>query len=253
MLRFGLRVVHANIPPIGEAGATTYYIEISRRASGDAACVPPAFSLYAVPGALDLLIASEPLEAARQVAAGFATPDRTRVIVSSERTLTTFEKMQPADGRADTASVFALLRDYSRGLDVIAMSTIAQRERTALSAVMFGALAGSAELPFPREAFEHTIRDFGRGVETSLAGFSRAHSALAEHAFAKSAESNPPDCAIVAAEDVRSMLALGHSRLVDYQDGPYASLYETRVAKILAAEQASDPAAVHGQVATRVS
>jgi indolepyruvate ferredoxin oxidoreductase beta subunit len=40
-----------------------------------------------------------------------------------------------------------------------------------ISSVMFGALAGSGALPFPREAFEAAIRAGGKGVEANLTGF----------------------------------------------------------------------------------
>ena len=50
-----------------------------------------------------------------------------------------------------------------------------------ISAALFGALAGSGALPFPREAYEAAIRDAGLGVEASLRAFGRAHdAALAE-------------------------------------------------------------------------
>jgi indolepyruvate ferredoxin oxidoreductase, beta subunit len=247
-----------SIPGVAQrTGATTYYIEIARRPS-IASERPPVFSLYAVPGALDVLIASEPLEAARQVAAGFVTPGRTRIITSSQRTLTTHEKMQLADGRADADQLMQLLRDYGRRLDAFEMSTMAQRAHTALSAVMLGALAGSGELPFPRAAYEDTIRRFGRGAEASLAGFAHGFARLA-NAF--NASPNGPDenahrsaAPIVDAAfppDVQPMFALGHARLVDYQDARYADHYRERLSRVLAAEQAADATGAQGFAATR--
>ncbi len=38
------------------------------------------------------------------------------------------------------------------------------------------------------------------------------------------------------------MLALGHARLVDYQDARYADLYRERISRVLAAERTADPA-----------
>ena len=42
---------------------------------------------------------------------------------------------------------------------------------------MFGALAASGALPFPRAAYEATIREAGVGVEASLRAFGRAYDA----------------------------------------------------------------------------
>ena len=44
-----------------------------------------------------------------------------------------------------------------------------------ISASLFGALAGSGALPFPREAYEETIKGSGRGVKPSLAAFAAAY------------------------------------------------------------------------------
>ena len=250
--RCGHAAQSTSIPGVAQrTGATTYYIEIARR-PGDAQ--RPVFSLYAVPGALDLLIASEPLEAARQVAAGFVTAERTRVISSSERTLTTFEKMQLADGRADTDRLLQLLREYARRVDVLDMGTMARASGTALSSIMFGALSGSGELPMAREACEATIESFGRGVETSLDGFARAYAAVAGGV-------EPARSARTQAEEVRhdpslpqsvqAMFSVGRSRLIDYQDARYADLYRERVSRVLAAERASDTTGAQGFAATR--
>jgi indolepyruvate ferredoxin oxidoreductase beta subunit len=55
------------------------------------------------------------------------------------------------------------------------MEEAAQAAGAHVSAALFGALAASGALPFPRAAFEATIRAAGRGVEASLAAFAAAH------------------------------------------------------------------------------
>jgi indolepyruvate ferredoxin oxidoreductase beta subunit len=264
VVRTATRCGHAaqstSIPGVAQrTGATTYYVEIARQPSTGPADGPPVFSLYAVPGALDILIASELLEAARQVAAGFVTQDRTRVITSSQRTLTTFEKMQLADGRADPEKLLQLLRDYSRRLDAFPMSTIAQQAGTALSAVMLGALAGSGEVPFPRVAFEKTIRRFGRGKDASVAGFASGYAHMTGAGDAATAERSGDHArgpAVHATEalfppEVQPMYALGHARLVEYQDARYADQYRGRLSRILEAERAADRSGSRGFAATR--
>jgi indolepyruvate ferredoxin oxidoreductase beta subunit len=47
------------------------------------------------------------------------------------------------------------------------------------------------------------------------------------------------------------LLALAHARLADYQDEAYAAQYVERLARVLAAEQAADPAGAQGWAITR--
>jgi indolepyruvate ferredoxin oxidoreductase beta subunit len=251
--RCGHAAQGTSIPGVAQrTGATTYYVEVARETDR-----APVFSLYPVPGALDVLVASELLEAARQVSLGFVSRDRTRVIASSERTLTTHEKMQLADGRAQDGPLERVLRDHSATLDTFPMSQEASRARTALSAVMLGAIAGSGALPFAREAYEATIRASGVGVDASLAGFAagyarvRGESTQGRASPAAAALALPPDVAARFAPAVHAMLAHGHARLVEYQDRAYAKLYVERVARVAAAERAADPGARHGHAATR--
>jgi indolepyruvate ferredoxin oxidoreductase beta subunit len=50
---------------------------------------------------------------------------------------------------------------------------------------------------------------------------------------------------------VHDLLALGHARVLDYQDAAYAALYVERLQKVLAAEQAADSTGARGFAATR--
>jgi indolepyruvate ferredoxin oxidoreductase beta subunit len=52
-------------------------------------------------------------------------------------------------------------------------------------------------------------------------------------------------------EAVQAVVALGHARVAEYQDRTYAGLYLERVERVLAAERAADPDAVHAWQATR--
>lgn len=50
---------------------------------------------------------------------------------------------------------------------------------------------------------------------------------------------------------VHDMLALGHARVLDYQDAAYAALYAERLGRVLDAERAADPAGAQGFATTR--
>ena len=83
----------SSIPGVAQrTGATTYYIEVFPRPDTELDGRRPVFSLAPVPGALDALVSSELLETVRQVGHGMASSDRTLVISSQHRTLTTVDK-----------------------------------------------------------------------------------------------------------------------------------------------------------------
>ena len=124
-----------------------------------------------VPGDVDMVLASELMEAARAVERGFVTPDKTLLIASTHRVFAMTEKIALADGRADAAALLAACRDAARQLVAFDMAALADATGSVLSAVLFGALAGSGALPFARMAFEAAIRRGGVGVNSSLAAF----------------------------------------------------------------------------------
>ena len=63
-----------SIPGVAQrTGATTYYIEIHPEPLGVLGGRRPVFSLNPVPGALDMLVSSELLEAARQASNGMTS------------------------------------------------------------------------------------------------------------------------------------------------------------------------------------
>lgn len=152
-------------------GATIYYIELFPRGTER-----PVFSLHPSQGDVDILIASELMEAGRAVIRGFVTPDRTVVIASTHRTLSISEKIVPGSEIADSNVVLDAIPKASRRFISFDMEEIATESGTVISACLFGALAGSEELPFGDSSFEEVINASGRGVEASLEAF---HQSLA--------------------------------------------------------------------------
>jgi indolepyruvate ferredoxin oxidoreductase beta subunit len=124
------------------------------------------------------------------------------------------------------------------------MSALADATGSALSAVLLGALAGSAALPFSRSAFEAAIRRGQVGVAASLAAFAAAFEAVKTGAGAM-----PPAAAVTsraagvrqpigelqsAAErdfpgEARPLVIAGVERLNDYQDATYARDFLARL------------------------
>ena len=266
-LASGYAAQSTSIPGVAQrTGATTYYLEVFPVPLAELQGKRPVFSLNPVPGALDGIVSSELLETARQIGNGMSSPLRTLVISSSSRTFTTAERMEPGDGRTDSAPLLEVVRTQSREHHVFDMGEMAKASGTVVSAVMLGAIAGSGLLPFARDAYEAVIRHGGKGAQASLHGFAqafervgtqRAQTALVTSLLSEKELLAPvpkgleADLASLFPPAVHDMLALGHARMLDYQDRAYADLYVQRLRQVLAAEVQADPAAVQGYATTR--
>jgi indolepyruvate ferredoxin oxidoreductase beta subunit len=195
------------------------------------------------------------------------SPDRTFLVTSSSRTLTTVEKMPPGDGRFDSALLFEIARQQSRQFAAFDMNAAAGEAGTVVSAVMLGAVAASGVLPFARERYEAVVRASGRGAEASLAGFARGWEAMhgaAPAGLVATAGGAPPEPVDVPPKPVdvppairdfpmatQDFVGAGYARLVEFQDRAYADLFLRRLAGVLAAERRSDPRAANGFALTR--
>jgi indolepyruvate ferredoxin oxidoreductase beta subunit len=237
-----------SIPGVAQrTGATTYYLEIYPARRDNAGFREPVMSLAPVPGRVDVVVASELIEAGRALQNGYVSEDCTTLVASSHRVYATVEKMHAADGRFDAGRVLEAARQLARRPVMFDMQRLAQENGTVINAVLFGALAGSGALPLPRAACEQAILRAGKGTEASLRGFAAAFE-IASGARPESPAAGPaqpdepnsgPAYARVHAEfprETHSVLALGVTRLLDYQDGTYARLYLERLKTILACD-----------------
>lgn len=229
-------------------GATIYYIEMAPM--GD---TMPVFSLAPTSGDVDIMIAAELMEAGRAIMRGFVTPDRTTLIASTHRALAVSEKMVPGDGIANSEDVFEAARLMSDHLIMFDLDRMASENGSVISASLFGALAGSGALPFPREAFEDAIRASGKGVEASLRAFDAAFSRAKSGSVAPEAAAPKPAGKIKArgpetqlrdwtaleteAQSLSPMAVLGLQKVVGFQDIAYGREYLERLRKF----QALDP------------
>jgi len=220
-----------SIPGVAQrTGATTYYLEIfpaQREALGGR---EPVMSLTPSPGNVDMMVASELLEAGRAMQNGYVTPDRTTLIASTHRIYATMEKMQMADGRFSSERVLAAAKQLAQRAVLFDMRQLAQDSGTVINAVLFGAMAGCGALPLPREACEAAIRRSGKGAPASLRGFAAGYDIAAGTRQTPAAEPRPLPPA------TREILELGAARLRDYQGKAYAQLYLERVALLGEAE-----------------
>ncbi|HVL54938.1 MAG TPA: DUF6537 domain-containing protein, partial [Burkholderiaceae bacterium] len=231
--RQGFPVQSTSIPGVAQrTGATSYYIELLPVPAEQLGGARPVFSLTPLAGDLDLIVSSELLETGRAIEAGLPSPERTLLISSTSRFLTVAERMQMADGRYDGDRIAAAARKFAQRAVLFDMAAEAQRHRTVVSAVMFGAIVASGKLPLSRDVCEAAIADSVRGVDATLAGFEAGFDATMR-----------ADAAAAPVRDGRARLdyaravALGTARCADFQDDAYAQLYRQRCERIAAAER----------------
>ena len=164
-----------SVPGVAQrTGATIYYLEFFPRSALPADGREPVMALMPHPGDVDVVVASELMEAGRALQRGVITRDKTTLIASSNRVYAIAEKSHLADGRADTARIEQLAREHSKRFILFDMQAVANAHGSVISAAMLGALAGSAALPFARESYRKAIEEGGIAVKQSLAAFDAA-------------------------------------------------------------------------------
>ncbi|MCL4767180.1 MAG: indolepyruvate oxidoreductase subunit beta family protein [Hyphomicrobiaceae bacterium] len=237
--RAGLPVQATSVPGVAQrTGSTSYYVEMLRAPASEGRA--PVFALVPMPGRVDVVVASELVEAARMLERGFVSPRRTTLIASSSRTYTNAEKMQMGDGRLDPARIEAAAAQLARRLVMLDLAAIARAHGTMVSATMFGALAGAGVLPWPREISESVLGD-GTAAKASRAGFSAAFAAAASPAAladvgpvgAAGPDGDPRLCGLPP--HLREIAGHGLDRVTDYQDDAYGALYLQRLERLAAA------------------
>ncbi|HUN44535.1 MAG TPA: indolepyruvate oxidoreductase subunit beta family protein [Acetobacteraceae bacterium] len=249
-----------SVPGVAQrTGATIYYLEFFPLA--EAAGQQPVLALMPAPGDVDLVIASELMEAGRAIQRGLVSPERSTFIFSTHRVFAMTEKIAMGDGRVDADTLLATCRGAARQVVATDMQALAEAHGAHLSAVLLGAVAGSGALPLPREAFEASIRHAGVGVEASLAAFGAGFEASASEGTVESKDlplalweggggtgsrtSNPSSEGPLPATPSRkgglpslspatadAIIAEGERRLIDYQDAAYARLYRDRLNRL---------------------
>ena len=239
-------VQSTSIPGVAQrTGATTYYVEIYPAKISELGARRPVMTLTPAPCYVDVMVASELLEAGRAMQNGFVTRDRTTLIASTHRIYTVAEKMQMGDGRFDSEVVLKAARTLAKRAVLFDMQAQANAAGTVISAVMFGALAGSGTLPLSRGDCEAAIRSGGKGAEASLKGFAAGYEHAAEPMMAtqekKRLRSSPAEPLRPAFPDeTHAILAEGVARCADFQDRNYANLYLDRVEPIANLDSAAD-------------
>jgi indolepyruvate ferredoxin oxidoreductase beta subunit len=204
----------------------------------------PVMTLAPSPANIDVMLASELLEAGRALANGFVTPERTTLIASTHRIYTVEEKLSLGDGRYDSERIVATAKALARRAILTDFHRLSASAGAMINAALFGALAGCGVLPLSRAACEAAIRSAGKGADTSLKGFALGYDAAEGKTPAAVKPTAPARSATAPApafgEKVRerfpaaahSMIEEGLARVTGYLDEKYAALYLERLEPI---------------------
>ncbi len=238
-----------SVPGVAQrTGSTVYYVELSR---DDGSGRIPVMAQMPMPGDVDIVVASELMETGRAVLRGFSTKERTTLIGSTHRIYAIGEKSAMGDGRGNGDRIIEAAGERSRKFIGFDMEAATDRAGSVISAIMFGALAGSDALPFPTETFHRAIKESGIAVASNLRGFAEGFEQArqpvampAKIAHERPVPTTPRGSELaariqnelpVAAED---HALHGVARLMDYQDASYAGLYLDRLKAIAALDAA---------------
>ena len=244
----GFPVQSTSIPGVAQrTGATTYHVEmVPAHAPGGAALARrrPILALAPGVGDVDLVVASELMEAGRAIMGGYVTPDRTTTIASTSRSYLVTEKIAMGDGRYDPQRLETAVEKNSKTTLLLDLEAIARNSGAMINAVMLGAIAATGALPIPVEAFETAIRGDGKAVQANLRGFRaglEAARAGSQHRADPGKRHQAPSATLAGLEsEIAGMLpeaaqafaTEGVRRLAAYQDLAYARLYLDRLKPI---------------------
>lgn len=235
-----------SVPGVAQrTGATIYYIELYPKSAVPMGMMP-VLALMPMPGDVDVVLASELMEAGRAVQRGLVTPNQTTLITSSHRVYSINEKSALGDGRVDSEVLIKHTQLKSKQYIKFDMAKVAEQTGSVISAVLFGALAASGAVPFNKQQFEETIERGGVGIKASLRAFNKAFEITTTQKFDdKRVESSfnidalaPNQAEIVALlaqvkqfvpELAQEVTVEGIRRLIDYQSIQYAGLYLRRL------------------------
>jgi indolepyruvate ferredoxin oxidoreductase beta subunit len=254
--RAGYFVQATSVPGVAQrTGATIYYLEFFPRSDAPEGR-EPIMALMPNPGDVDIVVASEWMEAGRAINRGLVTQDRTTLIASTHRDYTIGEKIALGDGRASSRELFEIAAAASKKLIGFDMVKVADAAGGRISAVILGSIAGADVLPWGIEEYHHAIKESGVGVEASLAAFEAGRLAvIAAAAKPLTAAGWPDSHGTIDSSDytlqavsaqlrqriesrfpaaLRELLGMVAARLSDYQDDAYAGLFLDRIERVAA-------------------
>ena len=244
-MQAGFPVQSTSVPGVAQrTGATTYYVEIFPQRRAELGGREPVLSLTPTAGQVDLMVASELVEAGRAIQNGYVHPAKTLLIASTHREYAVSEKAAMGDGRFDSERVLQAAQAQARAAVLLDMRALAQQNGTVINTVLFGAMAGSGVLPFSREQCEQAIERSGKAVQASLRGFAAGFEAASGRVQASTqlterlqGTDRLPARARAWPAALHEVVASGVELTTHYQDPRYAEQYLDTVERLLDAQR----------------
>ena len=242
----GHPVQSTSIPGVAQrTGATTYYLEMLPQPLGELQGAQPMFALTPMAGDLDLVVASELVEAGRAIQNGFVTPKRTTLIAATSRVFAIGERIAMGDGRFESDRILEVATQFAKRPILFDAGAAARAVGVPINAVLLGAIVASGVLRLERAWAEEAIRQSGKSVEANLRGLevgareaAGAFPPQAPKTVAKPAAKNSGSRSLLSAmhgafpDGAEEVVAHGIDRLLDYQGQRYAELYLQRLQPI---------------------
>ena len=245
-----------SVPGVAQrTGATNYYLEIFRRPVNGGR--EPVMALIPMPGDVDVVIASELMEAGRAIQRGLVTPDRTTLIASTNRVFSMTERTAMADGRVDETALFEGCRNAAKIVLRLRHGgpRRSDRQRDQRGAVRRTRRRAGVAVRTPGlRGRDPAWRCRHPGEPCGLHGRLRSRAGRHDRSGARtgtSADARPPAESAALADAMREVerqipqaahkiVSTGVERVADYQDVGYARLYLQRLAPIAALENGRD-------------
>ncbi len=249
--RAGFQAQATSVPGVAQrTGATIYYVEMFPAEATAKRGKAPVLALMPVPGDVDVVIASELMEAGRALARGLVS-SQTSLVFSTHRDYAIGEKIAMGDGRLSSQAMLEALG--ASGARLHGADLAAACAGAPLSAALFGALAASGALPVSPESFASLLRE-GRGAERNLAAFEAGRAAILQGESKQPSVANRP---LVSGRGGVSRVAerigadvpreagdiarIGAERCADFQDWRYAHSYLDRISNVAAVDKEAGP------------
>ena len=150
-------------------GSTTFYIEAFPKNSNEKI----VFSLYPLPGDIDLILSQELLELGRILKDGFGSEDTT-IISNTHRIYSTVEKLPISSGIYSKDVLTKFAEKFSKnfiGVDALKIAQENGMDQLASNAIILGALSSSFVLPIKKESYQKAIESVAVSSSMNLKAF----------------------------------------------------------------------------------
>lgn len=151
--------------------ATMYYLELFPEREVLRVERVPVLCLTPVAGDVDIVLATDLVEAGRTMQCGFVTPDNTCLISTIHGSETLDQQSGQGYDMANSLEILASLKKAATRCIAFDRQQLVENTQAMISAAIFGALAAIDKLPFSKDSFETALNSTGNAGDSSLSAF----------------------------------------------------------------------------------